>query len=68
MANSTINNVLKFKHRFEFDADVKETGESLFSGIRQIVTNQEEVNMVDWIHELQTSNQCPSSSEVRLCA
>jgi hypothetical protein len=56
MASYTISDVLKFKQKFEFDADAPETGESLFSGSRQILTNQEEANIVDWIHQLHTSN------------
>jgi hypothetical protein len=66
MADSTISDILKFKQKFEFDADVMETGESLFLGSRQILTNQEEANIVDWIHQLHMSNQYPSPSEVRL--
>jgi hypothetical protein len=49
MADSTISDVLKFNQKLEFDDDVTETGESIFSGSRQILTNQEEANIVNWI-------------------
>jgi hypothetical protein len=50
MIDSIITDVLKFKQKFECDGDVTETVESLFSGSRQVLTNQEETNVADGIH------------------
>jgi hypothetical protein len=65
MADSTISDALRFKQS-QLNGGVTETSESLFVGSLQILTDQEEAGIVNWIHALHLLNQCPPPTEVLL--
>jgi hypothetical protein len=55
MTDSTISDVLRFKYKFEYKKNVAKAGGSPFSASRQILINQEEPDIVNWIHQLDAS-------------
>jgi hypothetical protein len=68
LAESTIHDIIHLKQASEASANPDEIGKPLFAGNRQILSNQEEDILLDWIHTQHCNGNCPTPRDVRVYA